>query len=236
MPIASSQVSWRRLLLESAVVVVSILFAFSIDAGWDSRQERQRESVVLRGILADFEATRPDLTERLATARRLRQNSVVLRDRLAEEAGQGRITVPDTIVLSVIGAPTFQPATNTLDAALASGEIDLIQSDEIRRELAQWRTTLSDTFESEQEVRRITTDRLEPLLSRDVALGPYYDIAVTWDAGTVKASGYAELTPTLELSGAVAARAFYQDFAVTGLSDLLAILDRVNVLIELGTR
>lgn len=111
---------------------------------------------------------------------------VRVRDQLAEAAGRGPLAIPDTIVLSVIGAPTFQPATNTLDAALASGEIDLIQNDEIRRELAQWRTTLADPFESEQEVRRITSDRLEPILSRNVALGPYYDIAVAWDAGAVK--------------------------------------------------
>ena len=90
---------------------------------------------------------------------------------------------------------------------------------------------MADTFESEQEVRRITSDRVEPILSRDVALGPYYDIAVAWDAGAVEALGEARITPTLELSGAVAARAFYQDFAAQGLADLLAILERVELLI-----
>ncbi len=228
----AESIPWRRILVEALAIVLSILLAFAIDAGWDSMKERERESIVLQGVLADFQRTRPDLVERLATARRLRHNSVLLRDLLAEAAGQGRIAVPDTVILSVIGAPTFQPATNTLDAALASGEIDLIRDDEIRRELAQWRTTLSDTFESEQEVRRIGTDRLEPMLSRDVALGPYYDIAVSWDAGVVEAFGQARITPTLELSGAVASRAFYQDFAAQGLADLLTILERVEFLIE----
>ncbi len=232
----SSQVSWRRLFLESAAVVLSILFAFAIDAGWESMKERERESVVLQGILADFQATRPDLVKRLATARRFRHNSVVLRDQLAEAAGRGPLVIPDTIVLSVIGGPTFQPATNTLDAALASGEIDLIQNDEIRRGLAQWRATLADTFESEQEVRRITSDRVEPILSRDVALGPYYDIVVAWDADAVEVLGEARITPSLELSGAVAARAFYQEFAAQGLADLLTILERVEFLIGEGVR
>ena len=50
--------SWRRLLLESAAIILSILLAFSIDAGWDEFQERKQERAFLESLLSDFEETR----------------------------------------------------------------------------------------------------------------------------------------------------------------------------------
>jgi len=160
----------------------------------------------------------------------------VLRDLIAAGAGRQSLTVPDSTILSAIGGPTYQPAMNTLDAALLSGEIELVRSVEIRQGMAEWRLTLDDTFESERLVREIGTTRVEPLLSRDIALGRYFDQVLGWEAEEVTAMGNATLTPTLELSGAIAARTFYQNFAAEGLADLLGVLDRIVSLIrsELG--
>ena len=36
------QIPWRRILIEGAVIVVSILLAFSIDTWWNDRIEHQR--------------------------------------------------------------------------------------------------------------------------------------------------------------------------------------------------
>lgn len=43
-------VRWRRLVLESAAVVASILLAFAIDAAWDLRQELAEERELLLGL------------------------------------------------------------------------------------------------------------------------------------------------------------------------------------------
>lgn len=227
-----TQLPWRRILVESAAVILSILLAFAIDAAWEARQERDHETVLLSGLLFEFRSVRPDLVTRVSTARRLRHNSVILRDQMAEAAGAGPVEVPDSILMSVIGGPTFQPAINTLDAALASGKIELILDNELRNHLAQWRTILADTYESEKEVRAIATARIGPLIARDVALGWYFDNAVSMDAGPFETQGSAKLTPTLELSGAIAARAFYGQFAAEGLASLLSVLDTIVSLIE----
>jgi len=224
--------SWRRLAVESVAVVLSILLAFAIDAWWDASKERERESQLLEGLLADFERTRADLEQRVGFASRMHSNAVVLRDLIAVGAGRQSLTVPDSAILAAIGGPTYQPAMNTLDAALVSGEIELVRSVEIRRGISEWRLTLADTYESERQVREIGTTRVEPFLSRDIALGPYFDQVLGWEAGEVVAMGSATLTPTLELSGALAARTFYQNFAAEGLADLLDVLDRMVPLIE----
>jgi hypothetical protein len=79
----------------------------------------------------------------------------------------GFVTVPDAVILAVLGGPTFEPATNALDAAIAAGDLALLSDDELRRELATWRRQLADTNEDEREVRDITNRQVVPLLSRD---------------------------------------------------------------------
>ena len=50
-------IGWSRLVAEGAVIVVSILLAFAVDAWWDSRQERAREDAYLRELVVDLEGT-----------------------------------------------------------------------------------------------------------------------------------------------------------------------------------
>ena len=230
-------VPWRRVLVESVAVVLSILLAFGIDAAWGEMGERRRETVLLRGLLAEFEAIRPDLLQRGNGARRMVTNTRLLRDLVGEGAGHGLLQVPDSLILASLGGPTFQPATNTLEAALASGDIDLIRQAEIREHLAQWRVTLLDTFESEKEVRAIAIEQIEPSLARELALGPYFDAVLLWDQEEVAPSGHARITPSLELSGALATRVFYQQFAEDGLAKLLLTLNELVGLLneELGS-
>jgi predicted negative regulator of RcsB-dependent stress response len=45
-----TQFSTRRFLIEGTVIVVSILLAFGIDAGWESYQAGQEEQAVLQDL------------------------------------------------------------------------------------------------------------------------------------------------------------------------------------------
>ena len=46
-----------RVVVEGLVIVVSILLAFTIDAWWDSKQERDERASVLSALRADFSNT-----------------------------------------------------------------------------------------------------------------------------------------------------------------------------------
>jgi hypothetical protein len=48
-------------LLEGLTIVVSILLAFTIDAGWDRYQEGARASLALTGLRGDFEVNRASM-------------------------------------------------------------------------------------------------------------------------------------------------------------------------------
>jgi hypothetical protein len=231
-------VPWWRLLAEGAAIVLSILLAFSIDAWWDGRREYRREQALLAGLLEDFRSSRPDLESRLALARRMAQGTSGFLQMVSGGVPGETLTVPDALILATLGGPTYEPSTNTLDAALAAGEIELLSDQALRSELATWRRTLSDTREDELEVRRVTNEQLVPLLARSIDVGPYFDEVLAWsggdphgagrliEAGPDGLPGSATVAASNELAGALALRKFYVEFAAADLEELLSSLDR----------
>ena len=51
----NQNIPWKRIAVEAAAIVGSILWAFAIDAWWDDHQDRQREMEILEGLLVEFE-------------------------------------------------------------------------------------------------------------------------------------------------------------------------------------
>ena len=47
-------IPWKRIAVEAAAIVASILFAFAIDAWWDDRKQQEAEQVILQTLLDDL--------------------------------------------------------------------------------------------------------------------------------------------------------------------------------------
>ena len=56
----TQKIPWKRLPIEAAAIVVSILLAFAIDAWWNEQQERAEEREVLESLYVEFEANREE--------------------------------------------------------------------------------------------------------------------------------------------------------------------------------
>lgn len=57
------QISWPRVFIEAAAIIVSILLAFWIDAWWETAQDREREVVVLGALLDDLQYMRKQVDD-----------------------------------------------------------------------------------------------------------------------------------------------------------------------------
>jgi hypothetical protein len=228
------RIPWRRLLAEGLLIVVSILLAFGVDAWWEARTERQREAALLSDLLSEFQASRADLVARLEGARRMARGNAALRDLVGAQSSGRLAIVHDSLILAVIGGPTYEPTTNTLDAAVAGGRIEIIRSDAIQTELANWRRVIVDTREDELLVRQITNEQVVPLLSRQLDLGAFYDRLLPWFSGETagRVTGATELEGSSELSSALALRGFYAEFSARDLAEMLESLDRLIGLTE----
>ena len=59
------EIPWPRILVEGAVIIVSILLAFGIDAWWDGRQELEEEQRLLLALKSEFETNLSKIEEQL---------------------------------------------------------------------------------------------------------------------------------------------------------------------------
>ena len=57
-------IHWPRILAEGAVIVISILLAFWIDAWWDRQQDAAQEKVLLQSLLTDLKVLQDDRQHR----------------------------------------------------------------------------------------------------------------------------------------------------------------------------
>ena len=127
----SERKKWFKFVIESCVIVVSILLAFGIDAWWDERKESHREYEYLVSLKDDV-------------ARTIRDNERVIADQSAEHSrilaiaeairagtelpADFRTTFP-TVVLPAESMDTYRDL-------VASGGTTLISSPEVRSAMA----------------------------------------------------------------------------------------------------
>lgn len=62
-PGVSGQIPWTRIVVEGAVVILSILLAFGIDAAWDQRQVRGKGSGYLTALRVEMVLASEELSE-----------------------------------------------------------------------------------------------------------------------------------------------------------------------------
>lgn len=156
----SRHIPWSRVLAEGAVIVVSILLAFAIDAWWNRVQERDDERRALVALRGEFIANLTHLRTVHDVHDRFAQRLDELVGRVLSEP-QGRvIQVSDSVLLPLVSFRTADPAVGTLNILLASGRIGLIRSEDLQQALAGWPAVLEDAAEDEALIRDFIYDQL----------------------------------------------------------------------------
>jgi hypothetical protein len=227
---------WLILAAEGAAIVISILLAFAIDAWWDKRAERNQEAALLASLHADFQASQAHLENWLEGNRFVERTTTEFLEQIRTAGRNEPISVLGEHVVGAISTPTYSPTDSTLRAAISSGQIELIRSEDLRKELAVWSQLLDDTSEDELLIREIIVHRLVPVLSRQVRLGYLLEFGPVVDLFLRKPNPIArqpvELRADPELEAALAERLFHTGFVVQGLADLYASQARILELLK----
>jgi hypothetical protein len=181
---------WRRVLIEGAVIVVSILLALWADAWWARRQARGEEQAALQGLAEDFSAN----VAQLGSVIRTHEVARTLVTRLqAMSVAAIRALPPDSIAryAGAIRTPrSFNPQDGTLDALIASGGLGLISDSNLRDMLVAWKGRASDADEESRMLQEVA----ERVMQRMVQLGGPWRLAPVVEAPAL--AGLAEATAT----------------------------------------
>ena len=181
----SSRIPWQRFLVEGAVIVSSILFAFGIDAWWADRQER-------RVLLEVEERLRAQLSENRAfldTENRRASEAVARLDAVSGAISPRPELMPsDSLVRFVTPGLIMQEVeleVSAVDGLLTSASYDLQGRPELYRLLVAYRARVDRygrVIPGFIEARSRVYDRLYSLSPWPPLIGPGTDFLINVNA------------------------------------------------------
>lgn len=207
-------IPWGRFAAEGMVVGISILAAFWIDAWWSDRQDHLREQEGLSSMRAEFARSLVALDEVLdsvrANAANLDQLITILR-----EAGDQPVMVPGTLLGSAVLWRTSDVSTSTLEALIASGDLNRLSNQALRSDLAGLPAFLLDITEDELLARDYAESSMSEFLVREGLA----EIAYAHRGGVNRDDAPTEIlvTPSPQFIGILMARRIHFDYSLTGL-------------------
>jgi len=150
--------------LEGAVIVLSILLAFGIDAWWDASQERRDEQQVLQGLETEFANLELELEEGVVRYERVARHIELLLDSLpvTPDLPLSRL---DSAIFNLTYDGTFDPGAGTHSALVASGRLGLIRDPELRARLSSWQSVMDEVVDNEVIMRTFVATVLVPALA-----------------------------------------------------------------------
>lgn len=158
-----------KLVLEGAVVVVSILIAFALDAWWNDRQLQQETAEDL--AIVQFELIENVRLIRVTTniiEEVLAANNVLIAKLLAQPDSD-MVEIDDTTVWwAIFNNPTLDLSFGATDAWIADGRLGALRSPMLRQRLASVRGKVGDVVEEQQIAREISVREIYPLIQDEI--------------------------------------------------------------------
>ena len=149
----TQDIPWKRLSVEAAAIVASILLAFAIDAWWDGVQDSRQQAKLVTALKLDFETTQT----RLDTSIEYADSLISRTDKFLQAANSGKLIPLDSLRYLGGGAfkkIDFEPALSAYEGAVATGKLGLIESPKLLEAITQFIQAL-DSYELHD---RITAD------------------------------------------------------------------------------
>ena len=153
---------WARLGAELLVILVGILLALAVDSGWDRRQDERRAGVYLEQLRAELTVTSDDVERALA-----RESGVLSSaERVLRGVYEPQLPPADSLtgwLARMFTSSSFIPTTSTVEALVATGDIQLVNDDRLRTEIVRYKQAseqLVRTFGIQDELLIQTVQRI----------------------------------------------------------------------------
>lgn len=218
----SQRIPWNQLAAEGLVVVVSILLAFAIDAWWDGYLEDRRESKQLAAMREEFSASSAAIDEVLDSIQE-HANGVDELISVLKSADAESIQVSGRLLGYAIGWRTSDVSTSTLDTLIASGELNQLKNEDLRRDLAGLPAFLLNITEDEVMAMEFAESVMASFMAREgMAEAAYANRPMlNWP----NAPESATVRPSAEFIGLLMARRVHFNFSLGQLPSIKVYLE-----------
>jgi len=181
-------IPWRRVSVEAAAIVASILLAFAIQAWWEQRNETDLEQRILSALLKEFEQNDrllQDASELYEGGYTIALDTFKYLDRDTAEFDEAQFGL---LIRGLLSGRTIHLESGAHDALLASGELSIIRDETLRNRLAAWPSYVAEWSEEEAAVFSFNQEILTPSLSSYVRLRNIRDVFAPFPAGNSPAA------------------------------------------------
>jgi len=177
-------------MVESVAIILSILLAFAIDAGWDEIKERNQEKAFLVSLLSDFTETRSRIDESIDAHMKFIDLARQLLDYHSDDTPNIEPEALEEMLSAVFfNWESLYLPSGSRDALFASGDIEIIDNEELREMLAAWPSLVADANEDDILIASDVMNNLAPYLQRKIR---------TRNVVRISNSDAAELIPRIE--------------------------------------
>jgi len=155
-----------RMVAEAALIVVSILLAFGIDAWWDERKSAIEEAEMIVALEKEFLRNGALLEGQME----IHAQIFDLVGQLVLATRQGNWSDPSQTIDDAVYALTYPGTTDieggVLEALVSANRFEIISDLQLRTRLADWGAVFAEVQDDEQNNRQLVFDRVFPYLFR----------------------------------------------------------------------
>jgi hypothetical protein len=236
---ANEKIPWKRLSVEVAAIVGSILLAFAIDAWWDDRKDSNLEQKILADLLLEFEQDVELLRNASEWYELLYLDARDLLHYLDDDTEEIDHAEFERLVQSLWLNKSTHLETGAYDALLVAGELSLVSDEELRSHLAAWPSYVAEWAEEEIGLFQYAKNWLRPYTSskiRERAIAPDFHPFPHGQSpplpmrGALETNALVELSASIEFENLVYVRA---QTAWHAWRDCETLISRVTELIKL---
>jgi len=136
---ANENIPWKRITVEAAAIVSSILLAFAIDAWWQGKVEDRREHEVLIALSDSFSQSRANIQKAKDFHLAVQLSNTKLLKAITSE----EVTLTNDEIERLVADLGWWDSrshfsTGALNSLVFGGELSIIQDDVLRQLLADW--------------------------------------------------------------------------------------------------
>ncbi len=162
---------------EIVLVVIGILIALQINNWNQQRQNRQKETIILKQIHKDFISNKIQLDSIIINNEKSIEGCLNIIKNLPFKAEKASIDTVTKYVGDIFNVKTFNPSNCSIDALISSSSFEVIRNEELRNLLVSWKDVYNDYTEEEQYARDLQIWELLPYLRKNYDMyNPYNEV------------------------------------------------------------
>jgi hypothetical protein len=169
-------VAWPRIIAESAIIVASVLLAFWLESWWNDREAAVEERAILVQLRAEIVAIAEMSVIQRTRSDAIRDSSTSLSNLALQEGG---LEIGDDELYRLFADFLYHvdakfTTAPVLESLFYTGDLDLISSSELRRDIAEVRIHLSNLRTEIDRESEYFNKTVIPYLQQNADIAQFY--------------------------------------------------------------